>query len=167
MAGPDRVQPPASAYLGVITAGRREHLTQTEMYARINEYADARGWTLPAGGAIAFNSIMKSEHEYTTATERFSRAGPGDAITSSVIGPLSYSLARGGPETVRRFDVRVPYTYQGPQGLTDDYVTLRYTGGLPPTVGDLVAEAQDVAQSLVEGYARAIVDWGSIEVGEL
>lgn len=167
MADEGKVQPPATAYLGVITAGRREHLTQTQMYQRINAYATERGWTLPPGGAVAFNRIMASEHAYTTSVERFSKARSSDAIIGRYIGPLTYGQGAATPASVRRFDVRVPYTYQGPAGLTEDYVTLRYTGGLPATVGDLIAEAQDVTQSLVEGYSRAIVEWGTLEIGEL
>ncbi len=167
MAGDERLQPGPMAYLGVISAARREHLNQTELYARINDYADARGWKLPPGGARAFNGLQASENSLTLAAERLSRARPSDVLTTEHVGQLAYGQVAPGTRAVRVFDVRVNYNATGTAGESSDYITLRYTGGLPPTVGELIEEAQDVASSLVEGYGRQLVSWGPVEIGEL
>jgi hypothetical protein len=125
------------------------------------------------GGSLSFMGYTEAARLFGQmtgvrhASENLSKAAATDAILWEHIGLLPYGnnpSLHGGPRT---FDVRVNYQAirSGVEG--PDYVTLRYTGGLPLTVGELRQEAMDISQSLAEGYGSSFLGMSSIEIGEL
>lgn len=167
MANPGRAFTDPMAWWGVISAAQREHLTTAETFERIRDEAERQGWTLPPGGAVAFNEVRAAASDLAYSAERLARAPESSAILGEHIGGLPYGGGLTGPAAQRLFDVRVGYTAVRSGQVEAGYVTLRYTGGLPATVGELRAEAEDIATSLVEGYGAAITGIDEIQVGEL
>lgn len=155
------------SYFGAIQARSRQRLTTAEVWEAVKDEAARRGEPLPAGMFQAVNQLRAQATALRNASDRLARAGQNEAILADHLAPLPYGhnpSASGGP---RVFDVRVHYTAVR-QGLdVQDYVTLRYTGGLPATVGELQQEAFDVTSSLVEGYGASFGDITGIEIGEL
>jgi len=166
---PDPLQARADAmrWLGAISGFAHEGLSASEAMQHLRDRIEADGGTLSFGGyqeaARLFGQMTAVRH----ASERFAAAPPSDAITWEHVGQLPYGqqpAMHGGPRT---FDVRVFYSAMRSGQEVQDYVTLRYTGSLPPTVGELQQEALDVTSSLVEGYGASFGDITSIEIGEL
>ena len=155
------------AWWGTISASAKAHEPTAQLFERIKAEATRNGWTLPPGGAVAFNELRSQASALGFAAERFGKAAPTDAILGAHLAPLPYGGKPGGWAGPRTFDVRVNYTAIRSGQAEESYVTLRYTGGLPATAGALRAEAEDVTASLVEGYGAALTGIGLIEIGEL
>lgn len=167
MAGPESPGPNPSAWWGVIQASAAAHETTAQMFDRIASEAQRMGLALPSEGAVRFNELRSQAVQLRDASDRLGLAASTDAITHDVIGPLPYARTDPAASTIPLYDVRVNYSaVQGGQEL-ESYITLRYTGGLPPTVGDLYAEAQLATEALVEGYGAALTGLGSIQIGAL
>lgn len=167
MPGPRARQVDPMAWWGIIQASATAGETTAELFGRIRSEAERLGVPLPPGGAVAFNDVRSAAVKLREAASNLSDAPDSYAITRAHLAALPYGpgpSATGGP---RVFDVRVAYTALRLGQEESDYVTLRYTGGLPATVGELRAEAEDVTASLVEGYGAALTGIGAIQIGEL
>lgn len=167
MPDPGRKYTDPMAWWGTISASAKAHETTAEMFGRIKAEAERNGWTLPPGGAIAFNELRSMAAGLGYSAERLAGARDTDAILGSHLAPLPYGGKPGGPLGPRTFDVRVNYTAIRSGQPESSYVTLRYTGGLPSTVGELRLEAADIATSLVDSYGAELTEVGDIEIGEL
>ena len=167
MAGPTGRSTVPSAFWGVIQAGAAAGDTTAELFERITAEAERLQVPLPSGGAIAFNELRSMATRLRIASENLAAAPASNAITSAYLSELPYGNIGGAGAGPRIFDVRVNYTGVSAAGEVSDYITLRYTGGLPATVGDLRAEAADIASALVEGYGTALTAIGTIQIGEL
>lgn len=166
MAGdPDPFAKPM-AWWGTIQAGVSERLSTAELWERIQARSQELGLATPPTMFQAVNEIRSQAAQLRNASERLSGADPSEAITSALLAPLPYGNL-GGAAGPRTFDVRVNYTAVRTGVEEQDYITLRYTGGLPATVGELRDEAELVAQSLVEGYGASLTAVGAIQIGEL
>lgn len=167
MAGPVPPRDQAMAYWGTITRAATERQPASALGNMIKAEAERLGTTPGFEVYSAAQTLYSEAVALRHATEALARAPESDAITSAVLAPLPYGTnpsARGGP---RLFDVRVAYTSVRGDQESPGYVTLRYTGELPATVGELRAEAADIAGSLVEGYGESITALGDITIGEL
>lgn len=165
----DRPEPFAKpmAWWGTIQAAVSEHLTTAEVWERIEARSRELGLATPPGMFQAVNEIRSQAAQLRNASDRLS-AAPGEApITGDLLAFLPYGQAAGMGAGPRTFDVRVNYTAVRTGVEEADYITLRYTGGLPSTVAELRDEAQMVAESLVEGYGAALTGLGAIQIGEL
>lgn len=167
MAEPTDPRTQAMAYWGIISSAASEHAGAAEAAIRVRDEA-AR-----LGHSPGFQVFQEAERLYADATrlqygsEALSAAPDTHAIQGDYLAKLPYGaglLAPGGP---RQFHVRVNYTYQAGGQTLDDYITLRYTGGLPATVGDLRSDAESVALGLIPSYGRELVQLGDIQIGEL
>lgn len=167
MAGPDDPFAKPMAWWGTIQAGVSERLTTAELWDRIQARSAELGLATPPTMFQAVNEIRSQAASLRNASERLSAAAPGDAITSSYLAPLPYGGSMGGAGGPRTFDVRVNYSAIRAGVPEDDYITLRYAGGLPSTVAELREEAQLVTESLVEGYGASLTGIGAIQIGEL
>lgn len=154
------------AWWGTIQAAVSERLTTAEVWDRIQARSAELGLPTPPTMFLAVNEIRSQAAQLRNASERLSAAPATDAITSSLLAPLPYGNL-GGSADPRTFDVRVNYTAVRTGVEESDYITLRYTGGLPATVGELRDEAELVATSLVEGYGANLTGIGAIQIGEL
>lgn len=155
------------AWWGVIQAGVSERLTTAELWDRINERAAELGVAGPVGGATGINEVRSIAAQLRNSSEVLGAAPDTYAITGSMLSGLPYGKGVGQGAGPRLFDVRVNYTALRAGVAEESYVTLRYTGGLPATVGELRSEAQLVTESLVEGYGAALTGVGAIQIGEL
>lgn len=167
MAGPEDELAKSSPYWGVISEGARLHETTAELWDRIRAEAERTGLPIPSEGATFINAARSAFGSVTTAAENLARAPDTYAIEGRFLARAPYSPTPGGPPGVRRFDVRVPYQAVSNGQPVSDWVTLRYTGGLPGTVGELRADASIITRGLVEGYGAALVDIGDPEIVEL
>lgn len=167
MADTARTYADPMAWWGVIQAGVTERLTTAELWDRINERAAELGVAGPVGGALGINEVRSIAASLRNSSERLTGAPATDAITSTYLAALPYGHAPGAGAGPRLFDVRVNYTAIRGGVPESSYVTLRYTGGLPATVGELREDAQLVTESLVEGYGASLTDVGAIQIGEL
>lgn len=157
----------ADEFWGTIRAAASQGLTRQETFDAIEARAGELGARLPAAGAVVFNSLIATAKGLQVATNNLTRADASDAITGHMLHAYPYGNRPGLHGGPRVFDVRVSYTATAHGEPVERAVTLRYTGGLPPTVGDLRAEAFDIAQSLVAGYGVEDVVLGDLEIGEL
>ena len=155
------------AWWGTIQASVAARDTTAELWDKISARSAELGLATPPNMFAAVNEIRSVAAQLRNASERLSGATPQSAITSSYVSSLPYGRGIAGGAGPRIFDVRVNYTAVRTGVPEESYVTLRYTGGLPATVGELRDEAQLVAQGLVEGYGASLVAVGSIQVGEL
>lgn len=167
MADPAPKYAAAGAFWGIVTRGAAEGLSATAVQQLVSSEAERLGVSTTFGIRTEVSRLFSSAVELRRAGERLSAAGPGEAITGGMLGQLPFGGSMGGSGGPRVFDVRVNYTAVRTGVEEADYVTLRYTGGLPPTVGELRAEAEDVTSSLVEGYGAALTGIGTIQIGEL
>jgi hypothetical protein len=166
MADPSAGMAKPMAWWGTIQAAVGERASTAEVWSAIQARSAELGLATPPGMFQAVNEIRAQAAELRNASSRLAAADPAEAITGRFLAPLPYG-AIGPAAGPRLFDVRVNYTAVGPTGEVSDYITLRYTGGLPPTVGELRDEAQLATESLVEGYGRSFTGLGAIEIGEL
>ena len=155
------------AWWGTIQAAVSERATTAEVWERIQARSAELGLSTPPTMFQAVNEIRAQAVALRTASERLSKAPDTDAITGQHLANLPYGGTIGLPGAPRVFDVRVAYTAVRTGQEEEDYVTLRYTGGLPATVGELREEAALVTESLVEGYGAALTGIGAIQIGEL
>jgi len=167
MAGRSGLSGQALSYFGVIQSATHAHATTHDIWQAIHAEAERRGEALPPGMFAAVNALRSSAGSLRGAESALAKAAASEAVTAQHLAPLPYGhnpAAEGGP---RAFDVRVSYTAVRSGLDVQDYVTLRYTGGLPLTVGELRQEALDVTSSLVEGYGASFGEITGIEIGEL
>lgn len=155
------------AFWGTIQAAASEHVSAAALQSRISAEAERLGVTTSFETRQQITSIFTRAVQLREARTALAAAAPSTPIMAEHIAPLPYGLAPGLRGAARVFDVRVNYTAVTPTGPIADYITLRYTGGLPGSVGDLYAEAQIATSSLVEGYGNALTGLGEIEIGEL
>lgn len=167
MADNPRTYADPMAWWGVIQAGVTEHLTTAELWEKINERAAELGVDGPVGGALGINQVRSIAASLRNASDLLTGAPATDAIVGRYLAPLPYGHTPGQGAGPRLFDVRVNYTAVRGGNPESSYVTLRYTGGLPATVGELRDDAQLVTESLVEGYGASLTDIGAIQIGEL
>lgn len=167
MANPLSARDQAMAFWGVISSAAAGGLSASAVGTLVRAEAIRLGFTpsfeVYTEAARLFGEATALRH----SSERMADAPAEAAITSEYISRLPYGnnpSALGGP---RAFDVRVSYDAVRFGNTEHSYVTLRYTGGLPSTVGDLRAEAEDIASGLVEGYGASITAIGAISIGEL
>lgn len=157
----------AQLFAGVIAASARAGESAATMQQRVSAEAERLG----VGTSFAIRTdaarLFGAWTGVRVASERLSRAPLSDAITHEVIAQLPYGAGLTSIAGPRVFHVRVPYTAVRFGQTEDSYITLRYTGDLPPTVGDLKAEAADILGALVPSYSAELVEIGDIEIGEL
>lgn len=167
MADPTPRYAQASAFWGPVSAVARAGGSAVDAVRAVQAEAERLGVTATFQTYSETMRLFGSAAELQHASTNLTNAAPTDAITGSMLGQLPFGGSMGGAGGPRVFDVRVEYTAIRTGQEESDYVTLRYTGGLPPTVGDLRAEAEDVTSSLVEGYGAALTGIGAIQIGEL
>lgn len=141
--------------------------TTAELWDKIQARSAELGVVTPPGMFQAVNEIRSAAAQLRNSAENLSAAPAGSAIVGSEIAFLPYGTRPGEGGGPRVFDVRVAYNAVRGGVEESDYVTLRYTGGLPATVGDLRSEAALVTESLVEGYGASFTGIGTIQIGEL
>jgi hypothetical protein len=166
MADPGDAFAKPMAWWGTIQAAVSARMTTAEVWTAIQARSAELGLPTPPTMFLAVNEIRSQAAQLRNASERLTAAPATDAITSALLAPLPYGNLGGGAGP-RTFDVRVNYTAVRTGQVETDYITLRYTGGLPATVGELRAEAELVAESLVEGYGASLTSIGAIQIGEL
>lgn len=167
MADPTPKYAQAGAFWGIVSRAAGEGVSATEVQKLVSAEAERLGVVTTFGVRQELSRLFSSAVQLRVGSERLTAAAPGEAITGSMLGQLPFGGSMGGAGGPRVFDVRVNYTAVRTGQEEADYVTLRYTGGLPPTVGELRAEAEAVTSSLVEGYGAALTSVGSIQIGEL
>lgn len=167
MADPESAFAKPMAWWGTIQASVAARDTTAELWDKISARSAELGLHTPPTMFAAVNEIRSQAAQLRNASERLSRAPASEAITGDKLAFLPYGKGPGQGAGPRIFDVRVAYTAVRTGVPEADYVTLRYTGGLPATVGELRDEAQLVTESLVEGYGASLIAVGDIQIGEL
>lgn len=165
----DKPEPFSSpmAWWGPIQGAVSGHATTEQVWEAIHAHTQANGLVEPPNLWGVVNEVRSQAANLRNASDRLTGASPSDAITGAYLAPLPYGAIGGAGAGPRTFDVRVGYTAIRTGVPEEDYVTLRYTGGLPATVGELRDEAALVTEGLVEGYGAALVSIGAIQIGEL
>jgi hypothetical protein len=154
------------AWWGAIAGSVRQGATTAEVWEAIRGFGEANSLAYPPGMFQAVNEMRSLAAGLRVSSERLARAKPETAITGREVAPLPYARDSVSQALARQFHVRVEYTATR-QGETErSYITLPYTGGLPGTVGQLYADAEIAAESLVGGYGADLVSVDRIEVGE-
>lgn len=167
MANGDDPRGEAMAYWGVISRGASEGRPASEVMQLVREEASR------IGHAPSFQTMTEAARLYGQASglqhssNRLGQAAPNAPITTDYLGRLPYGSQLTSPAGPRLFDVRVGFRAIRSGQETEDYVTLRYSGGLPATVGQLRAEADLIAANLVEGYGATYLEMTDIQIGEL
>lgn len=167
MAGETDPRTAAMAFWGTISAAASEHAGASVAAQRVAAEA-AR-----LGAEPSFETYQAAMTLYAQATRlQYSSEALGEApneyaITGEYLAPLPYGQTGAGSRVLPEYHVRVEYTFRDEAGEHTDYITLRYTGGLPGTVGDLRADAETIAAGLIPSYGRAFVGMGAIQIGEL
>lgn len=164
--GPGRVTVPL-AFWGVVQGQVAQRASTADLWAAIEARATELGVPLPAGMFQAVNELRSAGVQLRESSARLSGAPGENAITSDYIASLPYGPSRA-PAAPRTFDVRVNYTSVKAGEPNEGYIRLLYdSASLPGTVGELRAEAFDVASALVESYGESFVNMGDLEIGEL
>lgn len=155
------------AWWGTIQASVTARDTTAELWDKIQARSAELGLATPPTMFLAVNEIRSQAAQLRNASDRLTAAPASAPIVGAYVAPLPYGNIGGAGAGPRTFDVRVNYTAVRTGQPESDYVTLRYSGGLPATVGELRDEAALVTGSLVEGYGASLVEIGDIEIGEL
>ena len=167
MPGPTDARSEAMTYWGTITAAASNHEGAAVAAQRVAQEAARLGRT-PSFGV--YGEAMRLYGEATAlqyGAERLATAPADYGIQGDYLAKLPYGAGQRSPTGPRVFDVRVEYDAVESGVPVHDMVTLRYTGGLPGTVGDLRADAEAVTEGLVTGYRRQLTGIGLIQIGEL
>lgn len=157
----------AMAFWGTIQAAVAERASTAQIWEAITERSAQLGLPIPPGMFQQVNEIRSTAAQLRNGSEALSAAPASNRIEGSYLAHLPYGAPEGQRAGPRIFDVRVAYTAVRGGNPETGFVTLRYTGGLPATVGELRSEAEDIAASLVEGYGASFTGTGAIEIGEL
>ena len=155
------------AFWGVVSHAAAQGLNAAAAVQAVKAEADRLGVTMGFTGYQAVASLYGQATALRHGSERLAAASPDMAITSEHLAALPYGGAKwayGGP---REFDVRVKYTALEHGQAVTDTLTLRYTGGLPATVGELRDEVGLVTEGLLNGYNRALTGIQDVQIGEL
>lgn len=167
MAGPLTPRDQAMAYLGVLSRASSEGLSAAQAMQAVAAEARNRGYPLTFDVATEAARLYGSTAGLAHAASNLNAAPGSNAIEGSYLARLPYGEGRVGPGAQRVFDVRVYYQATPPSPTGEDYVTLRYYGGLPTTVGQLRDQARNAARLIVGTYGRDFVDIGDLSIGEL
>jgi hypothetical protein len=166
VANPDRIDPRAAAFWGPIQLAARIGATTAETWAAIRAHAASSGAELPPGMFTAVNTMRSLATGLRRGSEAIERAGPGDAITSRMIGQQLYARSTLERSLAPAYHVRFELTTTSAEGVNTGWYTLEYPGSLPATVGDLIAEVSEYAGGLADSYGIHVGELGAIEVGE-
>lgn len=167
MPDPNRAYAGAMAFWGSISAAAAARETAAQVQTRVSAEAARLGVGTTFGTRIEIGRLFSSAVALRRATEQLSAASPGDAFTNQMLAPLPYGGRLLGAGGLRIFDVRINYSAVRNGTPTEDYITLRFSGGLPATVGDLRSSAEEVAGILAETYGTSYSGLGAITIGEL
>lgn len=155
-------------FSGVISAAAREGRSAAEVQQLVSAEAARLGVGTSFELRTDVSRLYGQWSAVAHAARRLAAAPASDAITADVIGQLPYGAGLTVPGGPRSFHVRVPYTAERAGRTEESYLTLAYTEGtLPPTIGELRAEATDIVSALVPSYSAELVDIGDPELGEL
>lgn len=155
------------AWWGTIQASVAARDTTQEVWDKIAARSAELGLATPPGMFQAVNEIRSAAAQLRNASANLNAAAAESSILGGHVAFLPYGTEAGARAGPRQFDVRVNYTAVRGGVQEESYVTLRYSGGLPATVGELREDAQMVAESLVEGYGASLTAVNGLEVGEL
>ena len=167
MADPSQSFAKPMAWWGTIQASVTAHDSTAELWSKIQARSAELGVKPPPGLFLEVNQIRSQAAQLRNASDRLSAAPDTHVIQGDYLAFLPYGKGPGAGAGPRQFDVRVNYSAVRAGNAEESYITLRYTGGLPATVGDLRADAAMVTESLVEGYGAALTGIGDIQIGEL
>lgn len=166
MAEERRPAPKPAAFWGPIQAAVRQRATTAEIWDAIRGYAADQNVPLPAGLFGEVNRMRSLAAGLRISSERLASARPDDAITSRMVGTQLYArnaLERAlGPA----YHIRFELSTTGPDGPSIGWYTVEYSGGVPATVGQLMAELEQYAEGLADSYGVAVGEIGAVELGE-
>lgn len=167
MAGPTDPLAEAMSYWGVIQRSASLHEGAAAAVQRVAQEA-ARLGEVPS--FQVYGEAMRLYGQATAlqyGTEHLSAAGPEVAGLGQFVERLPYGSGLVSPAGPPVYHVRVEYSAIRNGEPVGDYVTLRYTGGLPGTVGELREDARVVTEGLVTGYGSRLTGIGDIQIGQL
>jgi hypothetical protein len=166
VASPDRIDPRAAAFWGPIQLSARINATTAETWAAIRAHVASTGAELPPGMFGAVNTMRSLAVGLRRSSEAIERARPGDAITGRMIGAQLYARSTLERSLAPAYHIRFELTTTTAEGTDTGWYTLGYDGALPATVGDLIANVGDYADSLANSYGTHVGAIGAIELGE-
>lgn len=154
------------AFWPFIQEAAREHLTTSELWSGLNQYAQDNGLTMPANMWDEVNRMRGLASGLAYASENLAEAAPSDAITSEMVGQQIYARSAQDMQAVSalyhvRFQM-VTMTAQGPQS---GWYTMDYGNQLPATVDELMSDLEDYGQGLSDSYGQEYGSIGAVEIG--
>lgn len=165
MADGEPAQAKATAFWGSILLAARVHATTAEVWQAIREAAVGNNVALPADMFSQVNRMRSLATGLRNSGEALARANPDDAITGSMIGTQLYARSALAHSLDPAYHVRFEMTTTTTEGSVTGWYNLEYQGGLPATVGDLLAEIDAYANGLADSYGAARGDIGQVEIG--
>lgn len=157
----------AMAFWGTVTAAAGQGKSAVAMQQMVSAEAERIGGRTSFATRAIISKLFSKAVALRESGVRLAAAPASAAITGAHISPMPFGAAFGGRAGPRVWDVRVGYAAIRGGQPEFDYITLRYTGSLPATVGELREEAASIAESLASSYGSDFIGMGSIQIGEL
>lgn len=154
------------AWWSAIQSAVRVRATTAELWGVIRDYGTQQGIAYPPNMFAEVNRLRSLAGGLRGATERLGRAAGSDAITAAMLAPTIYARSPTERAASPLFHVRFEMTTRVGDQLQTGWYNMEYTGSLPGTVGQLMTDVSDIAESLSVAYATALVELGAVEIGE-
>lgn len=146
-------------FWGAARGAVAQRVGTADFYAALNNAATAFG--LPGHG-LSFQTVNQLRSAAATvrnASERFDRAPAGNAIDASMIGVPPYARSLDAQAAMPVYHVGINLTTADMQTgeQSTDYRIVQFTGQLPATKADLLAQVQLDAEQLASVYGTDYV----------
>jgi hypothetical protein len=138
-------------YWGVLLSTAAQRLTTAQIWADVKSAANSAGNNLAGVTIQDMNFLRSATNSLLNAASILSKAADDATIEAAMISRAPWASLQQGDSLVPEWSVRYAVNIEGPEGAFVQWMTDRYVGSLPATVGELRDQLGDAADVNLEG----------------
>jgi hypothetical protein len=166
LTSPSGIPRAAFQFYGAARGAVAQRASTADFYSALRN----AGATFGAGqGGLTFgdvNAIRSAAAQERNSAERFQRMPDANAIDASQISRAPYGRSLEAQASMPIYQVGINLTTINKETgeSVNRYTTAQFTGQLPATKGELLAQVQQDAQALADNYDEFYIDHSVIEI---
>lgn len=154
-------------YWGVIQQSVAQRLSTAELWQSVREAAAADGYDISGAGAIDMGTLRSLAASQREADAMLARASPDVGLQASMIGTDLAGFLRPNASASPQWLVRFQHnTIEDGQDV-QHWRTSLFTGALPPTKADLLAQLDADGELLSQDYNSDHISIGDVAISQL
>lgn len=162
--GGDLYHPVLRAYWGAIQKAVSNRATTKDLWAAVKDAAQQEGASLQGVTPFHMNALRSLAIGIRNSKESFEKASPTSPITSDMISTNINSNPLGTRNTVPMYQIRYQHNVVQDDEQFTTWRTSLFTGELPTTKEDLIAELDAQAELIAHDYGQEHVGIQNIEI---